>query len=116
MKKAPRQSRGLRENAAVAAAFTYAVGRSISSGSVLASVFGDQRLRSVRAPDLEAHAGPDVEPANRVLTLDRIVEPHLNGHGAEVVADQTTKEGWGEGLFMETTPCKVEDSTERGGI
>ena len=25
-------------------------------------------LRSVRAPDLEAHAGPDIEPAYRVLT------------------------------------------------
>ena len=74
--------------------------------SVLASVFGDQRLRSVRAPDLEAHAAPDVEPANRVLALDRVVEPHLNGYRAEVVADQAA-EGGGRDYFVETTPSKV---------
>lgn len=67
-------------------------------GSVLTlswSVLGDQRLRCVVAPDFEAHAAPDVEPANRVLTFDGVVEPHLDGDRAEIVADRAALAGGG---------------------
>lgn len=80
-------------------------------GSVLTlswSVLGDQRLRCVVAPDFEAHAAPDVEPANRVLTFDGVVEPHLDGDRAEIVADQAALAG-GREFFCGTTPWKVYD-------
>jgi len=78
-------------------------------GSVLTlswSVLGDQRLRCVVAPDFEAHAAPDVEPANRVLTFDGVVEPHLDGDRAEIVADQAALAGGREGVFLRNNPME----------
>src|SRR5580700_6765823 len=54
------------------------------------SVLGGQRLWRVEAKDLERHAGPYVDAADRILAFDGVVEPGLQRDRTEVVAEERT--------------------------